>query len=127
VGGPAVSYNLTIDLQPTYLRARGVGERTPQNMLRFFKEVHEACASQGIWSVLLEVNFTGPSMGTTNVFDVVSKGSRDGMKLERIAYVEAGIGDVEAARFAETVAINRGVNVRLFRDSEAAKAWLENP
>jgi hypothetical protein len=73
---------------------------------------------------LLEVNFTGPSMGITNVFEVVSEGSRDGLKLERIAYVEAGLGDVDAPRFAETVAVNRGVNVRLFRDVEAAAAWL---
>lgn len=124
MGGPAIPYSFTLDVQPTYLWARGFGDRTPQNMLRFFKDVYESCAEQGIWSVLLEISFTGPSMGTTNVFEVVSKGSRDGMKLERIAYVEAGLGDVELARFAETVAVNRGVNVRLFRDTAAARAWL---
>ena len=124
MSGPAVSFNLTIDVQPTYLRARVVGDRTPQNAMRFLKEVYEACAEQGIWSLLIEMNFTGPSLDIGNIFEVISKGSRDGMKLERIAYVEASLGDIEKARFAETVAVNRGVNVRLFRDVEAAQAWL---
>ena len=124
MGGPAVAYNLTIDVQPTYVSARVVGERTPQNMMRFFNEVNAICTEHGVWSVLIEINFSGPSMGIGNVYEVVSKGSRDGMKLERVAYVEAALGPTESARFAETVAINRGVNIRLFKDVESAKAWL---
>jgi len=31
------------------------------------------------------------------------------------------------ATFAETVAINRGVNVRLFESAAAAERWLSEP
>jgi hypothetical protein len=33
--------------------------------------------------------------------------------------------DPEGARFAETVALNRGVNVRLFAGVEEARRWLD--
>lgn len=33
----------------------------------------------------------------------------------------------EKMKFAETVAMNRGVNVRLFHDLETADAWLSAP
>jgi hypothetical protein len=45
------------------------------------------------------------------------------MKLEKIAYVD-GSRDLSQAYFAETVAMNRGVNVRLFPDVAAAASWL---
>jgi hypothetical protein len=45
--------------------------------------------------------------------------------LKRIAYVEGGSEhDPQEARFAETVARNRGVNVRLFWAVEDAEIWL---
>jgi hypothetical protein len=36
------------------------------------------------------------------------------------------MSDMIKARFAETVAINRAVNVRLFRDVAEAARWLES-
>jgi hypothetical protein len=45
------------------------------------------------------------------------------MKLDRIAYVDS-TRDLTEAYFAETVAMNRGVNVRLFPNVAAAASWL---
>jgi hypothetical protein len=39
----------------------------------------------------------------------------EGTKLQRIAYVQASMTDPAKPRFAETVAVNRGVNVRSSR------------
>jgi hypothetical protein len=48
----------------------------------------------------------------------------DGMRLRKIAYVQPLVADPAMPYFAEQVAINRGVNVRLFQNVDAAAAWL---
>lgn len=118
-----VSYHLTIEKRPTHVHAKVVGERTPENALRFLKEAHAACDAHGHATLLLEMNFAGPSLGIENVYRVISQRSPDGMKLRKIAYVE-GLASETNARFAETVAFNRGVNVRLFPDVPTAEKWL---
>jgi hypothetical protein len=69
--------------------------------------------------------FDGPSLAPSSIFDVVSERSADGLKLRKIAYVDASRTS-DKARFAETVAMNRGVNVRLFETIADAQKWLED-
>lgn len=118
-------YQLTIEERPAYLHARVAGERTPENALRFLREVHEACVQRGCREVLLEIRFAGPSLEIPDIFHVISQASADGAKLRRIAYVDATTSVAGRASFAETVAVNRSVNVRLFADVADAARWLE--
>ena len=67
---------------------------------------------------------TGPSLPAAEIFRVISARSPEGAKLSRIAYVEANMDDPMRAKFAETVAVNRAVNVRLFQEVAAAARWL---
>jgi hypothetical protein len=122
-----IPYQLTILERPGYLHARVEGERTPENALRFLKEVYEACVQRGRWEALLEVRLAGPSLEIPDIYDVISQASADGAKLRRIAYVDATTSDAGRASFAETVAVNRSVNVRLFADVSDAARWLEAP
>ena len=120
----AESYELTIEERSHYLHARVEGIRTPENVSRFLREASEACRRLGRDSVLLEMNLAGPSLGTSGVFGVISKSTPSGLTLRRIAYVEPLTSEPLRAEFAETIAKNRGVNVRLFRDVASAEAWL---
>jgi RimJ/RimL family protein N-acetyltransferase len=122
--GAAMSYRLALEERPTYLHASATGPNTPENMIGILAEVHGACVSAGKDAVLLELGLTGPSLDLASVFRVISKRSDDGKKLRKIAYVENSLQNREKMHFAETVAINRGVNVRLFPDLDAARAWL---
>ena len=61
---------------------------------------------------------------TSSIFSVISQSAPRGLTLRRIAYVEPPPRTPSGAEFAETIAKNRGVNVRLFRDLAAAHAWL---
>lgn len=118
-----MAYQLTVEQRPGYMHARVEGERTPENALRFLKESYAACVNSGRRALLLEMNFSGPSLSTTQIFDVIADRANDGMKLDRIAYVD-GSPDLSQSYFAETVAMNRGVNVRLFPSVAAAAGWL---
>ena len=123
-GVTVTSYRMTVQVRPTYVHAKVEGARTPENAARFLREAHEACVSAGRNSVLMEMHLSGPSLGTINIFQVISQASPRGAMLRRIAYVDTFEGEPDAPRFAETVAKNRGVNVRLFPDVAAADAWL---
>jgi hypothetical protein len=120
-----MSYELTIEDRPGYLHAKATGERTPENALRFIAQAYASCVEKGRSALLLESNLTGPSLDTASIYRVVLQNVEDGAKLAKIAYVVASVDDPAMPVFAETVALNRGVNVRLFQTVEAAARWLE--
>ena len=93
-------------------------------MLRFLEEAHTACVKSGRSCLLLEMCLSGPSLAALSIYQVISQRVAEGAQLRRIAYVEPVTTDPGKARFAETIAVNRGVNVRLFPDSAAAARWL---
>ena len=119
------AYQSTIEVRPSYLHAKVVGPRTPENAIRFLEEVYAACQRTGHAKVLLEMAFTGPSLGVSGILKVIEARSGDGSKLRRIAYVEASPDGPGKAKFAETAAINRAVNVHLFDSVAQAARWLE--
>lgn len=116
-------YELTVEQRPGYVHAKATGERTPENARRFLKEAYAACVNAGQSDLLLEMQFEGPRLSETSIFDVLSERIPDALKLRRIAYVD-GARDASQAYFAETVAMNRGVNVRYFPSVAEAAGWL---
>jgi hypothetical protein len=120
----APPYLLTTEVRHGYLCARVVGPRTAENAQRFLKEAYEECAKHGVAALLLEMGLTGAPLEMASVFRVIANRAPDGAKLKRIAYIEPSPADIPSALFAETVANNRGVNVRLFKDRDAADRWL---
>jgi hypothetical protein len=125
--GDLVAYHLTIEERPTYVYARVDGDLTPANALRFLEEANAACVKSGRTDVLLDMQLHGPNLNTTSVYDVISQRAAHGSKLRKIAYVPYKSDDQSMAYFAETVAMNRGVNVRLFESIAAAERWLVEP
>jgi hypothetical protein len=122
-------YRLVITEHPGYLQATVTGSHNAANALRFLTETFAAITKSGHTSLLLDYRLTGPSLDSSSIFDVVAKRTVEGSKLRRIAYVDhSGHGrDPEKMKFAETVALNRGVNVRLFHELEDARRWLSEP
>jgi hypothetical protein len=117
-------YRLTLEMHPRYLHACATGTHNAANVARMLHEVNDACVRQGITAVLLEMNFSGPSLATGSIFSLVSQGSAAAKSLRKIAYVDSSRRDFEKKKFAETVAVNRGANVRLFPGVEEAARWL---
>jgi hypothetical protein len=119
-------YRLEIEEHPAYLRATVTGAHTAPNALRFLTEAMAAIAKSGHTALLLEFNLTGPSLDSSSIYDVVAQRTALAAKLRKIAYVDKTTHGRDAAKmqFAETVALNRGVNVRLFHELEDADRWL---
>ncbi|HET7403792.1 MAG TPA: hypothetical protein VFJ62_18480 [Usitatibacter sp.] len=121
-----MSYRFTAEAHETYVHARLDGTRTPENLLRYMREAYLACVQHGRSDLLLEMNLANADLDTSAIYRVILQRAADGAKLRRIAYVETGAVSPAKSRFAETVAVNRAVNVRLFPTLGEARAWLES-
>ena len=124
VQGKPMSYEFIVTEHATYVHAKVVADRNPANALRFLEEAYAACVKSGRSDLLLEMHLAGGSLTTTSVYNVISQRVPDGRNLRKIAYVDTSPDDPAMAYFAETVAVNRGVNVRLFQNIAAAEEWL---
>jgi hypothetical protein len=74
--------------------------------------------------VLIEERLEGPRLGTLDVYEIAAGGSgRAAGNFEAIAYVDVNAaGDL--MKFAETVAVNRSVPVKVFSSVSDAEKWL---
>ena len=122
-----MTYEFTVKQKPTYLHATGTGARTEENARRFLVDAYRASVQRRCGSLLLEMKFSGPPLALASIYSVIAERSPDGAKLERIAYVDADHEQApDATEFAALVAVNRGVNIRLFRSLSEAEHWLQS-
>lgn len=86
-------------------------------------EMLKACAEYGRNKCVLDCRaMTGP-MPLMARFEVIEYGQRLRGKVAQLAMVGLP-GTMLPDRFVENVAVNRGVNLRLFSDLDEAVAWL---
>jgi len=119
-----MTYQLTFDPQPGYLHAIVTGKNSRENVARYTEEVGRECAARGCSRVLIEERLEGPRLGTTDIFRIVVEGSRRApATLEALAFVDVN-AESRSMDFAETVAVNRGMPVRVFSTVDDAERWL---
>jgi len=120
-----MKYDIAVERKATYLQVTGTGALNEANARRFLVEAYQAALAHKCDSLLLEMGFSG-SMDLGKIYSVIAERSTDGAMLKRIAYVDLNPDHLpEAPEFAELVALNRGVNVRLFRSLAEAERWLQ--
>lgn len=119
-----MAYQLKIEQKPEYLHFTVTGRNSPDTVARYMEQVMQEVTARRCPRALIEENLDGPRLGTIEVFNLVTAGSKryHGM-LEALAFVDLNAeGDV--MRFAEDVAVNRGIPVRVFRTVDGAQKWL---
>lgn len=119
-----MSYEMTLTEKPGYLHAVVTGKNTLENVTGYMKELHDACVARGISRVLIEERLTGRRLETWDVYEVAAQGSARGVgQFQALAYVDVHASG-ELMKFAETVAYNRGIPIRLFATVEEAETWI---
>jgi hypothetical protein len=119
-------YEFTVERAPTYLHVKGSGDHTADNMRRFMVDAYRAAIEHDCDRLLMELNFTGPSLNFGAIYSVIADRSPDGSRLKRIACVYVNPEQShEEAEFAELAATNRGVNVRFFPSLADARRSLQ--
>jgi len=121
-----MSYKLTIVQKPAYLHTIVTGLNKKENVMRYLEEIFRECKNRGCFRVLIEEHLEGPRFRKMNVFQIASGGSsRVHGYFKAIAYVDVNT-DGDLMKFAETVAVNRGLPVREFPSVIEAEKWLLN-
>jgi hypothetical protein len=119
-----MSYTLTLHPKPGYLHAVVTGRNARENVERYLAELLRESIARGHTRVLIEERLEGPRVGTMDVFEIASRGSAQARgRFERIAYVDVN-AESDLMEFAENVAVNRGLPVRVFPTVADAEAWL---
>jgi hypothetical protein len=118
-----MSYAVTFTEKPGYLHFVVTGESNKETVLRCLEDVANVCQAQRIRLALLEERLKGPHLETMELFEVAEVGSeRYRGVFTALAYVE--LERPREAKFAETVAFNRGINVRVCSSVAEAEEWL---
>jgi hypothetical protein len=122
----ASDYRLAVEPRRGYLHISVNGENSADNVRRILGEVIAACTQHGCSRVLFEEYLVGPSLGTVEAFEIVAEGSDTARPVvQHVAYVDTNPEhDSSLLQFIETVAVNRGIHVRLFTTVREAEAWL---
>lgn len=121
-----MSYELRIQGAPSYLHVVVTGTNTPDVVRSYLREVQQLCANRGSTALLIEENLDGPGMPVGEIYRIVSEGTEYPIaRALKVAFVNVNTEHpASSVRFAETVARNRGVNIRAFRNVQDAQAWL---
>jgi hypothetical protein len=126
---PDSAGDVVIDIaeRPGYLHVTVTGRNNAANVRKYLVNIHEACIQRKCTIVLIEENLQGPGLGIGAIHDIVSQASKKTRPVvTKIAYVDVNKEHPPGPMgFAETVAVNRGVNVRVFSDVDKARLWLE--
>ena len=86
--------------------------------------VVEECVKRKCHKVLIEERLDGPRLGFAEIAEVAAKSSNDAVgTIKGLAYVDVNAED-DSMEFAELVARNRSMPVRVFRSVSEAEAWI---
>ncbi len=121
-----MSYKLTIKQKPSHLHVIVTGMNSWENVASYFAEIMRECMTRRAYRVLIEERLDGPRLGTMDVYQISADGADRARGLfEAIAYVDVN-GSGRLMEFAETVAVNRGLPVRVFESVRDARKWLQD-
>ena len=120
-----MSYKLVFVQKPTYLHAIVTGENSKETVAHYLDDIRRKCSERNCQRVLIEERLEGPRLGTLDVFQITTEGSRHALgKFEAIAYVDVN-AEGDRMTFAETVALNRAIPVKVFPAVADAEQWLQ--
>src|SRR5262245_60177073 len=118
------SYKLTLVERPTYLHAIVIGSNNRATVVAYLDDVKRECVARGSTRVLIEERLEGPRLSTMTVFQIAAEGSiRSRQCFDAVAYVDVN-AEGNGMKVAETVAVNRGVPMKVFSSVGEAESWL---
>jgi hypothetical protein len=119
-----MSYELRFEQEPTYLHVVVTGTNSKQTVAAYLEDIRRECITRNCFRVLIEERLEGARLGVMDVFEIAAEGSRRApAQFKAFAYVDVNAGG-DLMKFAETVAVNRGLPVMVFRTVVEAREWL---
>lgn len=121
---PEKLYNLTFEDRIGYLYAFVEGENDSAEVTTlYWREIVAKCTENDTRKLMVEEDLPGgPS--ETEVYHLASGLSKLGLYRIKIAFVDRHLDQQDLNQFAELVAVNRGINGKIFNNVDDAEKWL---
>ena len=120
-----MGYKINFIRKPTYLHAIVTGENSKENVVKYLYDILQECTKRNCLKVLIEERLEGPRLGTFDVYSIASLIAIESMgKIKAVAYVDIN-AEGNLMHFAETVATNRSLPVKVFSTVAEAEKWLQ--
>jgi hypothetical protein len=117
------AYQLSFERHPLFIHATVTGTNSREAVMGYLDDIRCECIREDCYRVLIEERLEGPRLQMMDVFSIASEGAMNALGVfHAMAYVDERMGDM--ANFAETVAVNRGMPVRIFTNVPDAENWL---
>lgn len=121
-----MTFELEMIVKAGFAEAILGGVRTPETLLAAAKQATAFCAERRISRVLIDLRKMSGGLDTLETYEVAGRDLPRQRAVRRV--LRAAILDrhenIERIRFFETVAVNRGLNVKVFADEDHAREWL---
>lgn len=121
-----MSYELSFNEEPDFLSVNVTGTRTHKAAVALAWDVLSACKERTASKVLVDLQQMTGQLDRVDAYDLAAvefpKIQKTGV-LTKMAVVDLE-DSMERLKFFETVAVNRGVNMKIFSSVEKAAAWL---
>ncbi len=120
----AIHYTMTIDGEMLVVHVSGYDESLA-DVTNYGMAVIEAGLENGSKYILCDETDLEYRLGTVDIFQAAASLAEHAPRVVKTAIVCNPRFSVDAF-FWETVAVNRGVNVRMFSDLDTALSWLKH-
>ena len=118
-------FKLDIQHKKDYLHITVTGTNSPETVMAFLDSVLEECRSRNCQNILLEERLEGPRLSFSEIAQIASEASERAVgSIGSMAYVDVNAED-DSMQFAELVARNRAMPIRVFGSVPEAEAWIE--
>ena len=123
-----MSLEISIQEFPDYLRVELSGARTSgrekEDAIDIWRQVIEACQTSGVNRILVISRVSG-RIPTLDAYEVAGHPEKFGWSRDyKMALVDLDEESLQDNLFAETVAVNRGFDVKVFDNEKEAEIWL---
>jgi hypothetical protein len=117
-------YQVVYDDRKTYLFAAVTGPKDSLEIsIAFWTEIITEALKNNFKKLLVTEDFKDV-VSTIDMYMLVEQLERFGVEDLQVAFVDKEISQFELNKFAETVAVNRGINGRVFKTESEAERWL---
>jgi hypothetical protein len=121
---PEKLYKLTFHDRIGYLYAFVEGETDNVEVTtQYWREIVAKCNENDTRKLLVEEDLPGGPT-ETEVYHLASALPKLGFYRIKVAFVDRHLDQQELNQFAELVAVNRGVNGKIFNNANEAEKWL---
>ena len=107
-----------------FLRSDVSGTLDLERSLSILRKLAEECKNHNVDRILIDTREATSNASMLDVWTLAKKLTYSELRSARVAVVNRPKDDFDRGAFLELCAVNRGYELRAFRDFEAAFTWL---